>query len=89
MKQKIPFKKKKKKGPEKIFNMFELIFEQRRENKRSSGLNKVYSSVSQSLKCEAALLTITLLADYIRKWFTLVANSRRERATTHPDFYAS
>lgn len=25
---------KKKKGPEKIFNMFELIFEQRRENKR-------------------------------------------------------
>lgn len=27
-------KKKKKKGPEKIFNMFELIFEQRRENKR-------------------------------------------------------
>lgn len=52
-------------------------------------MNKVYSSVSQSLKCEAALLTITLLADYIRKWFTLVANSRRERATTHPDFYAS
>lgn len=27
-------KKKKKKGPEKIFKMFELIFEQRRENKR-------------------------------------------------------